>query len=54
MSFTKRVGSLRYTPSHNGRYVGYNVKLLIEYFVSPKKALFDLVSVKSSGQSIAG
>ena len=55
-SFPKWVGLLlRCTPlRHNGRYTGYNVKLLVEYFVSPKKALFDFVSVKSSCKSIAG
>ena len=45
-SCTKRVGSLCDTPRHSGRYVGYNVKLMIEYFFSPKKK-------KKNRQSIA-
>ena len=39
--------------AHNGRCVGYNIKLTIEYFVNPQKALFDFVSAKSSCGSIA-
>ena len=39
--------------AHNGRCVGYNIKLTMEYFVSPKKTLFDFMSAKSSGGSIA-
>ena len=52
-SCTKQSGSLRYTPRHNGGYVSYNVKLMIKYFVSPKKARLNFVSAKSSCQSIA-
>ena len=50
-----RLGSLPYTPppTHKGRYIGDNINLIIEYFVSPKKALFDFVSAKSSCGSIA-
>ena len=39
--------------AHNGRCAVYNVKLIIEYFISPIKALFDFLSAKSSFGSIA-